>query len=45
MSRQWPQAQKRAMLREKDFILENDGSLEELISQVDFLHNAILSQF
>ena len=45
MSRQWPQAQKRAMLREKDFILENDGRLEELISQVDFLHNAILSQF
>ena len=45
MSKQMPQAQKRSMLSEKDYIIENDRDLKGLRDQVKFLHEALLDRF
>jgi dephospho-CoA kinase len=45
MSKQMPQAQKRSMLSEKDYIIENDRDLKGLRDQVKFLHEALLERF
>jgi len=45
MSKQMPQAQKRSMLTERDYIIENDGDLKGLRDQVKFLHDALLERF
>jgi dephospho-CoA kinase len=45
MSHQMPQAKKRSMLTEKDYIIENDQSLMDLNKQVDFLHESLLNRF
>ena len=45
MSKQMPQAQKRSMLTERDYIIENDGDLKGLRDQVKFLHEALLDRF
>jgi dephospho-CoA kinase len=45
MSKQMTQAQKRSMLSEKDYIIENDRDLKGLRDQVKFLHEALLERF
>ena len=45
MSKQMPQAQKRSMLSERDYIIENDRDLKGLRDQVKFLHEALLERF
>ena len=45
MSKQMPQAQKRSMLTERDYIIENDIDLKGLRDQVNFLHEALLERF
>jgi dephospho-CoA kinase len=45
MSKQMPQAQKRSMLSERDYIIENDIDLKGLRDQVKFLHEALLERF
>tara|TARA_B100000497_G_scaffold127414_2_gene169136 strand:+ start:438 stop:1010 length:573 start_codon:yes stop_codon:yes gene_type:complete len=45
MSKQMPQAQKRSMLTERDYIIENDGDLRSLRDQVQFLHGVLLDRF
>ena len=45
MSKQMPQAQKRSMLTERDYIIENDRDLKGLRDQVKFLHEALLEGF
>ena len=45
MSKQMPQAQKRSMLTETDYIIENDRDLKVLRDQVKFLHGALIERF
>lgn len=45
MSKQMPQARKRSMLTETDYIIENDRDLKVLRDQVKFLHGALIERF